>query len=352
MMEAKQLNLFKGYHFPMKIYWDNYNNGGFTQLSLDLTSNCNYRCDWCFNKHLINKKTDSLSLKEKEKILKEAVKLGAKTLVFPGTGEPTLDPDFYPLVEIAHKLGLITVVYTNLTGNINPGKIKFLFDKNVSIGLKLDSLKPDYFVKRYHVDKSIFDKFQLNLKSVLKIYKNTEKIKGNHKIYRVIANMVLTEENKFEIETLSKFCKSENLPLFVRPVKPVNWAKQNFALWKKIGKKISKGIAINKDGKSTINPDEALSGALLPFGNYKGSALALAVEILTKTMFNVDIHDEKKAGRGYLFIFFNPSVFTNINKFKSNAGFIGNIPCTVPKDTAKASISVCSTNFLALLTSV
>ena len=120
MMEAKQLNLFKGYHFPMKIYWDNYNNGGFTQLSLDLTSNCNYRCDWCFNKHLINKKTDSLSLKEKEKILKEAVKLGAKTLVFPGTGEPTLDPDFYPLVEIAHKLGLITVVYTNLTGNINP----------------------------------------------------------------------------------------------------------------------------------------------------------------------------------------------------------------------------------------
>ena len=89
-------------------------------------------------------------------------------------------------------------------------------------------------------------------------------------------------------------------------------------LAKKIGKNIPEGIAINKDGKPTINPDEALNGALLPFGNYKGSALAFAVEILTKTMFNVDIHDEKKAGRGYLFIFFNPAVFTNINKFKSN----------------------------------
>ena len=142
------LNLFYGYHFPMKLYWDNYNNGGFTQLSLDLTDNCNYRCDWCFNKHLINKNTDSLSLAEKEIILNEAVKLGAKTLVFPGAGEPTLDPDFYPLVKIANGLNLITVVYTNLTGNIDSSKIKYLHDHNVSIGIKLDSLKPDYFSKR------------------------------------------------------------------------------------------------------------------------------------------------------------------------------------------------------------
>lgn len=89
-------------------------------------------------------------------------------------------------------------------------------------------------------------------------------------------------------------------------------------LAKKIGRKIPKGIAIDKDGKPTTDPIEAMNGALLPFGNYKGSALALAIEILTKTMFNVDIRDEKKAGRGYLFIFFNPGVFTNIKKFKAN----------------------------------
>ena len=245
-METKQCSLFKGYHFPMKTYWNNHNNLGFTQLSLDLTSNCNYQCDWCFNKHLINKKVKSLTLKEKERILKEAVNLGAKTLVFPGAGEPTLDPDFYPLVEIANKLGLITVVYTNLTGNINPEKIKFLYDRNVSIGLKLDSLNPNYFVKRYHVDKSIFDRFQLNLKAVLKAYKDTEEIKADHKIYRIIANMVLTEENKAEIESISKFCKSKNLPLFVRPVKPVKWAKQNISEWKKIG---------NPSGKLTPNSE-------------------------------------------------------------------------------------------------
>ena len=95
-------------------------------------------------------------------------------------------------------------------------------------------------------------------------------------------------------------------------------------LAKKIGKKIAEDIAIDKDGKSTTNPNEVLSGALLPFGDYKGSALALAVEILTKTMFDVNIHDEKKAGRGYLFIFFNPGIFTNIKKFKAKVSNMAN----------------------------
>lgn len=89
-------------------------------------------------------------------------------------------------------------------------------------------------------------------------------------------------------------------------------------LAKKIGRKISKGIAIDKDGKPNTDPIKAMNGALLPFGDYKGSALALVVEILTKTMFNVDIYDKKKAGRGYLFIFFNPGAFTNIKEFKVN----------------------------------
>ena len=89
-------------------------------------------------------------------------------------------------------------------------------------------------------------------------------------------------------------------------------------LAKKIGKKIPKGLAIDSRGNSTTNPDQALMGALLPFGDYKGSALALVVEILTKTMFDIDVHDEKKAGRGFLFIFFDPKSFIDIKKFKTN----------------------------------
>ncbi|WAA09008.1 Ldh family oxidoreductase [Fervidibacillus albus] len=44
---------------------------------------------------------------------------------------------------------------------------------------------------------------------------------------------------------------------------------------------IPNGWAINEDGIETNDPKEALNGAVLPFGGAKGSALALAVEILT-----------------------------------------------------------------------
>lgn len=311
-MHAKP-SLFNGYHYSMDVYWDNYNNGGFTQLSLDLSNHCNYKCDWCFNKHLINKQTKLLSLEDKKRILQEAVELGVRTLVFPGAGEPTLDPDFYPLVEIAYKLGLITVVYTNLTGNIDAEKINFLLNKNVSIGIKLDSLDPNYFIKRYHVDRLVFDKFFENFRMILKSYKGTDIETVDYRVHRIIANMVLTNENKHELKKISNLCKSENLPLFVRPVKPVDWAVKMSNEWKKIGNisgklvpshnlvKLAKdyntlfspsstlenhcaiyafGLTIKENGDYQLCPDHHKSRGI--FGNAKNKSLNMAIQELNK----------------------------------------------------------------------
>lgn len=46
------------------------------------------------------------------------------------------------------------------------------------------------------------------------------------------------------------------------------------------GKAIPLGWAIDPDGNPTTNPAEGLKGAQLPFGGYKGAALALMVELL------------------------------------------------------------------------
>jgi len=92
----------------------------------------------------------------------------------------------------------------------------------------------------------------------------------------------------------------------------------------KLDQKLSKGVAIDKNGKPTIDPNEAMEGALLPFGSYKGSALALVVELLTKTMFKIDINDKTKANRGYLFIFFDPKTFTNLGEFKKDVSKLVN----------------------------
>lgn len=89
-------------------------------------------------------------------------------------------------------------------------------------------------------------------------------------------------------------------------------------LAKKLGQKIPAGAAIDKNGKPTTDPAEAMEGALLPFGGHKGSALALVVEILTRVMFNVDIRDKTKVSRGFFFVFFDPVVFRPVNEFKES----------------------------------
>lgn len=229
-------NLFKGYHYPMEIYLETQKDGGFTQLSLDLTSKCNYRCDWCFNLDLLGKDSDDiLNFDEKKSLLEQSVELGAKTLVFPGTGEPTLDDDFFPLIDFAYNLGITTVVYSNLTGNLDSDKIQRLFESDVSIGVKFDSLKPECFTQRYHTNKKTYDKFIQNLEKVSEVYGGSEVESIDRVIYRVIANTVLTHENKNELPELVEKNKELGFPMFVRPVKPVTWARNDFESWKALG---------------------------------------------------------------------------------------------------------------------
>ncbi|MEW6662644.1 MAG: Ldh family oxidoreductase [Bacillota bacterium] len=58
-------------------------------------------------------------------------------------------------------------------------------------------------------------------------------------------------------------------------------ARGKIILAAKNGKEIPLGWAISKDGEMTTDPKEALEGAVLPFGEYKGSAIALLVDVLS-----------------------------------------------------------------------
>ena len=54
------------------------------------------------------------------------------------------------------------------------------------------------------------------------------------------------------------------------------------------GESIPKGWAVDKNGNPTTNPKEALDGALLPFGGYKGYGLAVAVELFSSVLLGAD----------------------------------------------------------------
>lgn len=57
-------------------------------------------------------------------------------------------------------------------------------------------------------------------------------------------------------------------------------ARGEIMIHKRDGKAIPEGWAIDRAGRPTTDPAEALAGAQLPFGGYKGAAIALMVELM------------------------------------------------------------------------
>lgn len=58
------------------------------------------------------------------------------------------------------------------------------------------------------------------------------------------------------------------------------FARGEIELYKRAGKPLPDGVAIDKDGNPTNDPDAAMDGAMLTFGGYKGSALSIMIELL------------------------------------------------------------------------
>lgn len=87
------------------------------------------------------------------------------------------------------------------------------------------------------------------------------------------------------------------------------------------GEQIPENMAIDKDGKPTTDPSEAMRGALLPFDHsYKGSGLSMVVEIMTGPLAASAYCDCKTFDKewGSTFIAIDPNLLVDSDKFKAN----------------------------------
>lgn len=79
-------------------------------------------------------------------------------------------------------------------------------------------------------------------------------------------------------------------------------ARGEIMLHERDGKAIPEGWAIGPDGEPTTDPGVGLAGAQLPFGGYKGAALALMIELLAGALvgevfsFEASARDNKDGG--------------------------------------------------------
>ncbi|WP_343314840.1 Ldh family oxidoreductase [Brucella sp. BE17] len=61
-------------------------------------------------------------------------------------------------------------------------------------------------------------------------------------------------------------------------------ARGELELYRRAGKPLPEGWAIDADGNPTTDPEAALEGAMLPFGGHKGSAISTMIELLAGSM--------------------------------------------------------------------
>ena len=106
----------------------------------------------------------------------------------------------------------------------------------------------------------------------------------------------------------------------------------------KLGKKIPYGVALDKNGNVTTDPNKALKGTQLPIATFKGSGLAWMVDILSGVLTGSSHSGKTKdpfddfsgpQNMGHLFITINPKIFSGNNflkEMKKNISRIKKLP--------------------------
>jgi LDH2 family malate/lactate/ureidoglycolate dehydrogenase len=114
----------------------------------------------------------------------------------------------------------------------------------------------------------------------------------------------------------------ENRPPLVFDQASSASARGEIQLHLRDGKSLPEGWAIDSQGNPTTDPQQALEGAQLPFGGYKGASLALMVELLAGALigdkFSIESskHDVHKVGAphgGELLLALDPTHFGSTN---------------------------------------
>jgi MoaA/NifB/PqqE/SkfB family radical SAM enzyme len=295
--------VLKGYHYAQSVY-DECPDSGVVYLALNFTSDCNYACPYCFvcKQDLNVEATNSLSLERIKSILDEAKKLGARTFVVPGRGEPFCDKNIMEIIDYAKSLNLNSVIYTN-GSLLDFEKIKKLKESSVSLYLSVDSFVPEIYEEMVGF-KGSYPAFKRNLEMLLRDFHIQELVDGKI-VSNLGINSVITKQTAGSIEEIHKFCEANRIFHTCRSAVKVGEANKNWELiagsdvegLRDIGKKFSTrnftsatpigqcglyryGLTIDNDGEILVCADARENFGRI--GNVKENSVSELIEIKNK----------------------------------------------------------------------
>jgi len=172
-----------------------------------MTEACLHDCPQCFTE----KQKKTLTLDEIKRTIDQISDLGFKGIDYLGEGEPTLDKDFFEIIEYTSSKGLIPIIFTDAATKMRDKDfIRRVKTSGASVAPKCDSLwNPEY--QNWVVGdkkKKFFD--NRNYSIDLLIDEGFNELRENGTT-RLGFDMVISNRNKHEVEKTLRYCRDNNL---------------------------------------------------------------------------------------------------------------------------------------------
>lgn len=144
-------------------------------INLDLTTACNYACDHCVDKDILNKniRFEHEQLLASLKLMREK---GLQSVIVIGGGEPTTYPKFEEIIIFMKELGLQVSIVSNGAGNEKILNIARYLDKGDWVRLSLDSGTDPTFQKMH------LPKIKITLEEICAVIPKIKEVNATFKI--------------------------------------------------------------------------------------------------------------------------------------------------------------------------
>ncbi len=172
-----------------------------------MTPACPHNCFHCFTDKL--KKT--LTLQEIKGVIDQLAEMKTVAIDYLGEGEPTLDKDFFEIIEYTASKGIQPIIFTDAATKLrNKDFVKRIKKSGASVCPKCDSLWNTEYQNWIVGDKTCkyFDQRNEAIKLLIEEGFNKVETDGTT---RLGFDMVVCKKNMHEVERTLRYCRENNL---------------------------------------------------------------------------------------------------------------------------------------------
>jgi radical SAM protein with 4Fe4S-binding SPASM domain len=172
-----------------------------------ITTGCNLACEYCYGVlqgrsgyGTSYKKRFDMSKEAVTKLVKDAKKIGFKSMAFIGEGENTLNPALYDAFETAKSVGLDISLGTNAI-KIKPDKLDIMLDSLTWLRVNISAATPKSYARIHQTTPETFKRVIKNIDRLVEA-----KRKGKYKT-AIGLQMVITKNNMDQVAPLARLGK-------------------------------------------------------------------------------------------------------------------------------------------------